>query len=140
MEPYQIRRFEEDDQAMVVAFWTQVFNYSAAHNDPLTIIRNKLATQRELFWVALVDNRIVGTVMAGYDGHRGWIYSLAVDPALRRHGIGTALMDHAELALKNQGCPKINLQVMASNAAVVEMYRKLGYAVEDRISMGKLIG
>jgi ribosomal protein S18 acetylase RimI-like enzyme len=77
--------------------------------------------------------------MGGYDGHRGWIYSLAVSPPARRRGIGTALMRHAERELAARGCPKVNLQVLASNSGTVEFYKKLGYVVEERVSMGRLL-
>ena len=80
-----------------------------------------------------------GTVMGGYDGHRGWVYSLAVVPEVRRRGVGTALMRHVERELAVRGCPKVNLQVLASNAATVAFYEKLGYSVEERVSMGKLL-
>ncbi len=75
--------------------------------------------------------------MAGYDGHRGWLYAVAVDPGQRRGGVGTALVRHAEQMLRDLGCGKVNLQVRATNAAVVSFYERLGYAVEERISMGK---
>lgn len=142
MELIEIRPFQKSDQPTVVDLWKEVFNcsnYSAPHNDPLAIIEHKLIVQRELFWVGLLNGRIVGTIMAGYDGHRGWLYSLAVAPGVRRRGIGTQLMKHAEQALTNLGCPKINLQVVASNGSAVEVYKKLGYAIEDRISMGKVM-
>jgi ribosomal protein S18 acetylase RimI-like enzyme len=136
----KIRTIHESDESGVVALWTNVFGYSAAHNDPVRVVRKKLAVQRELFFVAQDDDdRIVGTVMGGYDGHRGWIYSLAVDPRFRRRGIGRALMAHVEQALADLDCKKINLQVFASNAATAAFYMKLGYAVEERISMGKLL-
>ncbi len=77
--------------------------------------------------------------MGGYDGHRGCVYSLAVDAQARRRGVGTALMRHVERELALRGCPKVNLQILASNSGTVEFYRKLGYAVEERISMGKLL-
>jgi ribosomal protein S18 acetylase RimI-like enzyme len=134
-----IRPFEEADAESVTALWTIVFAYTAPHNDPATVIRNKLAVQRDLFFVALVDGVLVGTVMGGYDGHRGWIYSLAVDLRNRCRGIGTALMQRIERELAVRGCPKINLQVLATNTGTVEFYQKLGYIVEDRISMGKLL-
>ena len=87
--------------------------------------------------VALADGRVIGTVMGGYDGHRGWVYSLAVYEAERHTGIGSALMDKIEQALKSLGCLKVNLQVVGSKSGVVEFYEKLGFSVEDRISMGK---
>jgi ribosomal protein S18 acetylase RimI-like enzyme len=90
-----------------------------------------------LFFVAVLESAVVGTVMGGYDGHRGWVYSLAVQPQLRRHGVGSALVRHLEQALAGRGCMKINLQVRTSNAGVVAFYEKLGYAVEPIISMGK---
>jgi ribosomal protein S18 acetylase RimI-like enzyme len=135
-----IRPFHESDEADVIALWEAVFGYPAAHNDPATVIRQKLAVQRDLFFVATLDDRLVGTIMGGYDGHRGWIYLLAVGPEVRRRGIGTALMRHVERELAGRGCPKVNLQVLASNAATVAFYEKLGYSVEERVSMGKLLG
>ena len=135
----EIRPFQEADARSVIDLWTTVFAYTAPHNDPATIIQHKLAVQRDLFFVALLDGALVGTVMAGYDGHRGWVYSLAVMPATRRQGVGTALMKHVEGELAKRGCPKINLQVLASNAATVAFYKKLGYIVEERASMGKLL-
>jgi ribosomal protein S18 acetylase RimI-like enzyme len=134
-----IRPFEEADAAAVIALWRSVFAYPAPHNDPARIIRDKLTVQRELFFVARLDGALVGTVMGGYDGHRGWVYSLAVEPQARRRGVGTALMTHVERELALRGCPKVNLQVLATNASTVEFYRKLGYAVEERVSMGKVL-
>jgi ribosomal protein S18 acetylase RimI-like enzyme len=136
-ETLEIRSFQESDHDAVVALWTEVFGYPQPRNAPSKVIRDKLALQRELFFVALLDDQPVGTVMGGYDGHRGWIYSLAVNPGYRRRGIGAALMRHVERELTTRGCPKINLQVIGSNKQTVEFYKKLGYSVEDRISMGK---
>jgi|ERR1043165_4345202 ribosomal protein S18 acetylase RimI-like enzyme len=135
----EIRTYRESDEKEVIELWNTVFGYSAPHNAPAFVISRKLELQRELFFVAVLDGRIAGTVMAGYDGHRGWIYSLAVRPELRRRGIATALMQHAEDALKDNGAPKINLQLLASNVGTVEFYKALGYAVEERISMGKIL-
>jgi ribosomal protein S18 acetylase RimI-like enzyme len=135
-----IRHFHEADTADVVALWTEIFAYTAPHNNPAAVIKQKLVVQRELFFVAIDAHAVVGTVMGGYDGHRGWIYSLAVSPAARRRGIGTALMRHLEQELSSRGCPKVNLQVFVSNSEEVEFYKKLGYEVEERVSMGKLLG
>jgi ribosomal protein S18 acetylase RimI-like enzyme len=133
-----IRPYRDADQGDVVALWHEVFAYPTPHNDPEAVIRQKRAVQPELFLVAELDDRVVGTVLGGYDGHRGWVYSLAVAPARRGLGIGTALVRHLERALAGRACPKVNLQVLASNAGVVAFYEKLGYRVEDRISMGKV--
>ncbi len=111
--------------------------YEAPHNDPAVSIRLKTAYDPELFLVAVDGSSLVGTVMGGYDGHRGWIYSLAVDEEERHRGIGTKLMAEAERRLGERGCLKVNLQVMPDNKGVVEFYRELGFSVEDRLSMGK---
>jgi ribosomal protein S18 acetylase RimI-like enzyme len=132
-----IRPYQNSDQTGVIALWHEVLPDSALHNDPAMSIRRKLAVDRDLFYVAEVNGDVVGTVMGGYDGHRGWIYSVAVKPAHRRRGIGAALIRRMESALTRRGCLKVNLQVRASNAQVVEFYEKLGYDVEERVSMGK---
>ncbi len=133
----RIRTYSPSDEQAVVALWRQIFGYPAPHNDPLTVIQHKMAVQPDLLFVAEVEGNVVGTVMGGYDGHRGWIYSLAVTAAHRHKGIGAALMRHAEAALTQRGCLKINLQILASNGDVTAFYKKLGYSVEERISMGK---
>jgi ribosomal protein S18 acetylase RimI-like enzyme len=132
-----IRSYQESDERAVAALWREVFPNEPAHNHPETNIRRKLAVQRELFFVAEIDGQIVGTAMGGYDGHRGWVYSVAVKPGYRRRGIGSALMGEVERGLAAMGCPKLNLQVRASNEGVVGFYERLGYAVEERVSMGK---
>ncbi len=133
----EIRPYEDSDEQAVIALWNEVLPHSAPHNDPATAIRKKLAVERELFLVATIDANAVGTVMGGYDGHRGWVYSVAVQTKHRRAGVGTALLRRLERALAERGCLKVNLQVRASNAGVVAFYKKLGYAVEEIISMGK---
>ncbi len=109
-------------------------------NDPRSDIATKLAFQPELFLVGLLGEQLVGSVMAGYEGHRGWINYLAIDPGLRSHGLGRQLMETAEAALKRLGCPKVNLQVRSGNAAVISFYEELGYRVEERVGMGKRLG
>jgi ribosomal protein S18 acetylase RimI-like enzyme len=133
----EIRVFNEADEPAVAALWREVFPGEGGHNEPSRAIRDKLAYQRELFFVAVADGAVVGTLMAGYDGHRGWLYRVAVDPRHQRQGIGAALVRHAETELVALGCPKINLQVLATNAAVVAFYERMGYHVEERVSMGK---
>lgn len=107
---------------------------------PEIAIPAKIALQRELFLIAVHGDLVIGTTMAGYDGHRGWLYSVAVLPAYRRAGIGSALLREAEKRLLALGCMKINLQVVLANYSVVAFYRKLGYAIEERISMSRPIG
>ncbi len=134
-----IRTYEEKDEAALAALWREVFPDEPAHNVPEEVIARKLAVQRELFFVAVEDGEIVGTAMAGYDGHRGWVYTVAVKPSHRRRGVGAALMARVEEGLRAIGCPKLNLQVRASNREAVAFYERLGYAVEERVSMGKLL-
>ncbi len=123
----------------LIQLWTGAFGYDTAHNSPGLAIDKKLAMQDELLFVALVEGRVVGSVMAGYDGHRGWLYSVAVNAAQQKKGLGSALVRHAEAALAERGCMKINLQIRGGNEAVTAFYESLGYGVEKRVSMGKLL-
>jgi hypothetical protein len=132
-----IRTFNESDTQGVIELWRSVSVGSAPHNDPATAIRQKLAVDRDLFLVADLDAQIVGTVMGGYDGHRGWLYAVAVHSDCRRRRIGGGLIRQMEHALAERGCLKVNLQVVASNAEAVKFYETLGYEVEERVSMGK---
>jgi ribosomal protein S18 acetylase RimI-like enzyme len=132
-----IRSFSDADRAAVVALWSRVFPDDPAWNAPEAMIQRKLTVQRELFLVGVVGGEVIATVLAGFDGVRGWIHHLAVAPEHRRRGIARRLMAAAEAGLAALGCPKVNLQVRASNAGVVAFYRALGYAIEERVSMGK---
>ncbi len=135
-----IRVYQDSDEAGVVALWREVFPDAPPWNDPLTDIRAKQSHQPELFFVAVVGASVVGTVMAGYDGHRGWVHYVAVKSTYRRRGIGTALMARAEEALARMGCPKLNLQVRGHDRNAISFYRRLRYEVEDRVSMAKRFG
>jgi ribosomal protein S18 acetylase RimI-like enzyme len=148
-----IRTFRDGDRAAVEALWTRVFPDDPPRNAPAVTIDSKLKVQPELLLVGevdgaeaaadgvdgarAVDTRIVGAVMAGYDGVRGWIYHLAVAPEFRRRGYGAQLVRAAEAGLRTLGCAKVNLQVRASNREVVAFYRSVGYEVEERVSMGR---
>jgi ribosomal protein S18 acetylase RimI-like enzyme len=132
-----IRPYRDSDEESVTQLWSAVFPNPAPRIVPRSVIAQKLAMQRDLFFVAEMDGSVVGTAMAGYDGHRGWLYTIAVRPDVQRRGIGRALVRRAEESLAALGCPKVNLQVVTSNAAVVGFYERLGYGVEERISMGK---
>lgn len=116
-----------------------VFAYESPHNDPTLSLDKKLAVDDGMLFVAVSADTVVGTVMAGYDGHRGWIYSLAVSADHRGHGIGTDLLMHAEKHLTAMGCMKVNLQIHGDNPGVQAFYISLGYETEPTISMGKRI-
>ena len=131
-----IRRFKSVDESAAIAFW-QRCGLDGSRNDPVRDIALKSSWQPELFFVGELNGLVVGTVMAGYEGHRGWINYLAVDPDARRRGVGRALMLAAEDAFHALGCPKINLQVRSTNSAVVAFDRQLGYAVDEVVSLGK---
>ncbi len=132
-----IRPYRDADEPAVVRLWRETLFDPAPHNDPATAIRMKREVADGLFFVAEVEGEVAGTVMGGYDGHRGWVYSVAVSPAHRRRGIGGALVRHLVGELAGRGCLKVNLQVRSSNAVVVAFYESLGFKVEPIISMGK---
>ncbi len=131
-----IRRYAPEDEPQVVELWERC-ELVVPWNVPADDIARKLAFQPEFFFVADQERRVVGSVMAGYEGHRGWINYLAVDPSLRRSGLGRELMDHAEARLSEVGCPKINLQVRGPNRDVIAFYESLGYRIDDTVSLGK---
>lgn len=133
--PYRDRQH----RAQVVALWQAAFAYETPHNRPALAIERKLAVNDGLFFVATDKKTVIGTLMAGYDGHRGWLYAVAVHPDYRRQGLGTSLVRHGEQALSALGCMKINLQISGGNDAVAAFYETLGYGVEPRISMGKTL-
>jgi ribosomal protein S18 acetylase RimI-like enzyme len=135
----RVRPIRDEDLASVVELWKTVFPDDPPRNDPLVMARRKLELEPELFLVGALGGRLVTTVMAGYDGVRGWIYHLAVAPDLRRRGFGRQMMKEAEEMLLSLRCPKVNLQIRSSNDDVVRFYQAIGYDVEDRVSMGKCL-
>lgn len=132
VEPYRDAHFEG-----VRALWEACFPGDPSWNRAEVAIPAKLAVQPELFLVATEDGAVIGTTMAGYDGHRGWLYAVAVAPSHRRKGVGQSLVREAEARLAALGCGKINLQLRADNHDVADFYASLGYSEEPRISMGK---
>ena len=131
-----IRPYQEEDEPQVIALW-KACHLVVPWNDPVKDIARKLQVQRELFLVGVVEEKVVATVMASYDGHRGWLNYVAVSPELQQQGIGRQMMETVEAELNERGCPKINLQVRASNQAVIAFYQRLGFQVDTVISMGK---
>ena len=132
-----IRPYEARDQEAVINIWKTCFPDDPPWNDPVDVIRRKLTVQPELFFVAVVDDQVAGTALAGFDGFRGWVNKVATHPSYQRRGIASQLMRRAETALKAMGCPKLNLQVRDTNTTVVAFYKRAGYEIEDRVSMGK---
>lgn len=131
-----IRPFQPADADRVVALW-KACGLFRSWNDPHKDIARKLRVNPEWFLVAEHGGRVVASVMVGYEGHRGWINYLAVEPAFQRRGTGRALMTEAERVLRAAGCPKISLQVRRTNPEVIAFYEKLGFAQDDVVSLGK---
>lgn len=140
-ETLTIRPFRDDDEPGIVRLWECCFPDNPPRNAPRVMLAQKRSMQPELLLVGLIGTRgsdsVVATAMGGYDGHRGWVYAVATDPVYRRRGYGRAMLAALELTLARLGCPKLNLQVRPDNHEVVGFYRALGYAIEERISMGK---
>ena len=132
----QIRPCSERDRPGVIALWEKVFPDDPPHNAPAKVFDAKLAMHDDMLFVAADAGAVIGTAMAGYDGHRGWLYTVAVTPDCRRRGVGTALVRHAVDALRVAGCTKVNLQIRATNTAVRGFYESLGFETEERLSMG----
>lgn len=138
-ELMNIRTFVAADAGALIALWRTAFPETAPHNQPEVSLARKLAVD-DLIYVAVEDEALLGSIMVGYDGHRGWLYSVCVADAARRTGLGTRLVEHACDALARLGCAKVNLQVREDNVAVTAFYEQLGFDQEPRVSMGKLIG
>ena len=132
----RIRPFQPQDEAAVVQLWKECA-LTRPWNDPHKDIARKLALQPELFLVGELEKSIVASVMAGYEGHRGWVNYLAVAPGFRGRGCGRTLMRRVEQLLLERGCPKLNVQVRNSNAEALAFYRRLGYLQDESVSLGK---
>jgi ribosomal protein S18 acetylase RimI-like enzyme len=132
----KIRAYAIPDEQAVLALW-QECGLTRPWNDPRRDIARKLTEQPELFLVGTHEGALVSTAMIGFDGHRGWVYYLAVAPKYRGQSFGRMLMQEAERLLLERGCPKLNLQVRSSNTEAVEFYRKLGYTQDEVVSFGR---
>jgi hypothetical protein len=142
--PIRIRLVAPADAEAVVALWRVVFpeygDPTRPQRSPAAAVARKLAFGDGLFWLAEREGRLVGTAMAGYDGHRGWLYSVGVHPEARGGGIARRLVAEAERSLAAVGCPKVNLQVLGANAAAQAFWRSVGYAEDGVVSFGKRLG
>ncbi|CAN7428726.1 GNAT family acetyltransferase [Rhizobacter sp. LjRoot28] len=132
---FELRPYADDDLEPVLALW-EACGLTRPWNDPRKDIGRKLTVQPELFIVGTLQERVVATAMGGYDGHRGWVNYLAVEPACQRQGLGEAIMRRLETLLIERGCPKLNLQVRGSNQAALAFYARLGYRQDDVVSLG----
>ena len=136
-ERLSVRPFQHGEREALQRLWARVFPDDPPWNAPEVMIENKLKVQPELLLVGEVEGTLVGAMIAGFDGVRGWIYHLAIAPEYRRRGFATQLVRAAEDGLRRPGCPKVNLQVRAVNHEVVAFYRSIGYEIEERVSMGR---
>lgn len=131
-----ITEFQETDRTGVIALWKRC-GLVAPQNDPNKDIDRKMKVAPELFLVGKLGGQIVASVMGGYEGHRGWVNYLGVDPDYRRKGYGRVMMIEIERRLKAVGCPKINLQVREANAAAIQFYEAIGFGNDHVIGFGK---
>ena len=133
-----IRPFKEGDEEALVSLWN-ICKLTTPWKNPYKDISRKLKVQPELFFVGFLEENLIASVMAGYDGHRGWINYFAIHPDFQERGYGKQLMDNVENKLRELGCPKINLQIREGNDKVLSYYQKLGFVEEKRINMAKRI-
>lgn len=132
----QIREFKPEDEEKVIELWKKC-KLTAPQNNPQNDIRKKLEINPDLFLVGIYKEKIVASVMGGYEGHRGWINYLAVAPEVQKRGFAKQIMNFVEARIKAKGCPKINLQVRETNTEVLAFYQTLGYKVDNVVSLGK---
>lgn len=136
MKGIEIRPFVIEDTDGVLEVWS-LAGMTTPERNPRADIQKKLRHSPESFFVGMLEGKVAATVMVGYDGHRGWIYSLAVRPDLQRKGIGRQMMEEAENWLRQQGCPQAKLQIDEARSDVAGFYKKLGYEVHPLVSMAK---
>jgi ribosomal protein S18 acetylase RimI-like enzyme len=133
-----IRKFQEADRTSLIELWNTAFPDDPPHNEPSIVIDAKLAVD-DLIFIAELEGTLVGACMAGYDGQRGWLYAVAVLKDQRRSGTGAALVKYAMQSLRKIGCIKVNLQIRSTNTEVAAFYKSMGFAIEERLSMGAFI-
>jgi ribosomal protein S18 acetylase RimI-like enzyme len=129
----KIRSATADDETAVTALWKEC-GLTVPYNDPAADFRFALGKPNSDI---LVTEDICGAVLVGHDGHRGWLYYLAVAPARQRQGVGRMLVSAAEQWLAERGVPKVHLMVRETNSAVAAFYQRLGFDLMPRINMQK---
>ena len=133
-----IRAYEDKDQDDLIALYQLAFPHDPPWNDPSDMIACKKAIDAEGLLVGMHQGKVMASVMAGYDGHRGWINCLAVHPDHRGQDYGAAMIDAAIDLMTDRGAVKVNLQIRGDNTSLKRYYERLGFETEDRISMGLL--
>ena len=131
-----IRVYRDSDEDQVVALW-HACGLTKDYNPPAGDIAFCRATPTAELFVAEDDGRVVATAMTGHDGHRGWLYYVAVEPALRGTGLGRLMVARAEAWLAALGVRKVNLIIRDTNTAVRGFYERIGYDVEPRTQMAR---
>jgi ribosomal protein S18 acetylase RimI-like enzyme len=132
----KIIKYKPEYETAVIELWRKC-NLTLPQNDPKKDIARKLKVNPELFLVGVEGNKVIATVMGGYEGHRGWVNYLGVDPAYRKKGLGRQMIESIEKILLERGCPKINLQVLANNTEAMTFYERIGYKKDEVVSFGK---
>ena len=131
-----IRSIREGEDEAVIALWTAC-GLTRPWNDPVADLNLAKGGATSAVLVAADDAGIGGTIMVGFDGHRGWVYYLAVDPGRRRRGLGRSLTAAAEDWLMVRGAPKLQLMVRSDNEAAVGFYQRLGLERQEVIVLGR---
>ena len=138
MKNFLIRTYKKSDEERVINLW-KTCNLIVPWNNPKMDIQRKLSENPKLIFVGLIEDRLIASCMAGFDGHRGWVYFVVVHPDVQQKGIASKIMEHAEKKLKEIGCPKIQLMVRDANLGVIEFYKKIGYKIDPVLTMGKIL-
>ena len=131
-----VRDFREADRRALTELW-DVCGLTRPWNAPDDDIDRTVATREATILVGYIGDRLMGSVMAGHDGHRGWVYYLAVDPEYQGHGLGRELMEEAGLWLASRGAPKLELMVRDGNAQAAAFYEALGFERQEVTVYGK---
>jgi ribosomal protein S18 acetylase RimI-like enzyme len=131
IQPYSPQYKQE-----VIALWERC-GLVRPVNNPQKDIQRKMKVNPELFLIGLIDGKVAATAMGGYEGHRGWVNYLGVDPVLQKKGLGRQIMQALEKILLERGCAKLNLQVRTGNTEAMRFYERLGYKRDEVVSLGK---
>jgi ribosomal protein S18 acetylase RimI-like enzyme len=132
---FEIVKCNQNYQKALIELWRKC-NLLVPWNDPTEDIQKKLEFQPDLFLIALLDGKLIGSVMVGYEGHRGWLNYLAVLPDYQKKGYGRRLVEKAIVELEKLGCLKLNVQIRESNISAVRFYERLGFKDDHVVSLG----